>query len=360
MGCFQNMHGFNHMLSFLPDDRLVTVTLSPPSRTPHQRRDIQCLHTALGLVRLLMASAIMYWVWQSTDVAFLYDQQLIGLFSAIYAGLAFAQTMFFVLRPMHDRWAPTSSYIDLIWCILLLWFLPNQAWIGLIIPITLWLAALCGWSLFGLFLNLASLCAAAALTAQYQGILLNTRIDMLPHGIIAFASLIAFIMPLYGRVAAPILSEQSWTTGQLGLPDQHKLIDALQYLIPVHQRNLSPLSLLMIQLPSEKRAKHAVQLALIPYLQTRIRQSDVLVQTSPRHLTLLLCDTDESGASQLAQDIQEYRLNHAQTARSGLEIAICRLPMTQFAVALVLDRMLNSLSHAEKHQVTRIVFVSAS
>jgi hypothetical protein len=77
-------------------------------------------------------------------------------------------------------------------------------------------------------------------------------------------------------------------------------------------------------------------------------------------MALLLCDTDESGASQLAQDIQQYRLEHRPNDALGLEIAICKLPITQFAVGPILDRMLNSLSHAEKHQVTRIVFVSHS
>lgn len=307
-----------------------------------------------------MAGLLMFWVWQSNQIPWLSGQHLVGLLSAAYAAWSFLQTLMLILRPRPDRWATGGSYIDLLWGISLLWVLPNQAWVGLIIPITLWLAALCGWSLFSVFLNLASLCAAAALTAQYQGILLNTGLDMLPHGIIAFASLMAFIIPLYGRGTTLIFSDAAWRSTPSNRPDHHKLIEALQYLVPVHQRNLSPLSLLMIQLPAVKRDRSPVLPALTTYLQTRIRQSDVLVQTSTRHIALLLCDTDESGAAQLAQDIQEYRLNQPQTATIGLEIAICRLPVTQFAVAPVLDRMLNSLSHAEKHQVTRIVFVSAS
>jgi GGDEF domain-containing protein len=336
------------------------VTISTVAQTPRQRRDIQYLHGALGFIRLLLASNVMLWVWCLPDDSFLFGQTAVGSISALYALLSMGQLFGVLFRPNRITWARWGQLIDPLWAIALLWLLPNHAWVGLFIPITLWLAAFSGWSHFVLFLNVAVMVAAAAVTAQYHGILLKTGIDILPHGLILFATLPAFIVPLYGKIGRENIREHTVIDAKTGLPDQHALMDALRYLSPIHQRNLSPLSLLMIQLPSERSLRQALQSGLIAYLQARIRQSDLLVNIDARHMALLLCDTDESGASQLAQDIQQYRLDHRPNATLGLEIAICKLPITQFAVGPILDRMLNSLSHAEKHQITRIVFVSHS
>jgi GGDEF domain-containing protein len=336
------------------------VTISTVAQTPRQRRDVQYLHGALALIRLLLASIAMRWVWFLPDDSFLFAQTSVGVISAAYAAWALGQAILILLWPSRVVWARWGHLVDLLCAVALLWLMPNHAWVGLLIPLTLWLAAFCGWSNFGLFLNLAVLGAVATLTAQYHGILLNTGIDILPHGLTTFGCLLAFIVPLYGRIGGTSVREHTLIDAKTGLPDQTALMDALQYLSPIHQRNLSPLSLLMIQLPNDRSLRHALQAGLIAYLQARIRQSDLLVYIGPRHMALLLCDTDESGASQLAQDIQQYRLDQRPDATLGLEIAICKLPITQFAVSPILDRMLNSLSHAEKHQVTRIVFVSHS
>lgn len=327
--------------------------------TARQRRDYQLLHAAIMLLRLLIAGVLSSPLWASPTLvlSFLIDTP-IPYIAASYAGLASLTGLLLIWqgsKPQQGRW---SAGLDVLMAAALLWWIPNQAWTGLSIPIALFFIAFCGWSSFTVFISACGLVGVATACAAINGILSDTTFIPLAHGSAILASVFALMIPIYGRLCLPAETITTDIDTHTGLGTIKMLGDGLRFLLPLHQRNQAPLSLMMIQLADGHTARQTQHIAVLDYVKNRIRQSDLLTQYNRHQFVLLLCDTNDAGSTLLAQDIQQFNQSLVDTHHADLQIAICRLPLEQFALTPALEKLAQGVQQADKHSAGRIVFVS--
>jgi GGDEF domain-containing protein len=328
--------------------------------TARQRRDYQLLHMAIMLLRLMVAALLSSALWNTAPLLLsVLPDSPIPEIAVVYAALASLSGALLIWQGSTSQHGMWSASLDVLMAAALLWWVPDQAWMGISIPIAMFFVAFCGWSSFAVFISACALVGVATACAAFHGILAYTTFMPIAHGTALFASLFALIVPLYGRLCLPADLVAMDTHTPTGLATVKLLSDGLQFLLPLHQRNQAPLSLMMIQLADSPLAQKTQHLAVINYVKNRIRQSDLWVHYHRNQFVLLLCDTNDAGSTLLAQDIQQFNQSLENTGNADLQIAICRLPLEQFALTPVLEKLALGVQQADKHSAGRIVFMSA-
>jgi hypothetical protein len=253
------------------------------------------------------------------------------------------------------RWLfVTASICDCVMTVGLLALYPGVALIGFAISVVALLAMFQGLSgRFILCLSLV-LSACALVVAHFAGVLVDS-VPLPIHGVQGLLVIFALLTALrFEKITQGVTSVESETNPVSRLPRVKALHASLHYLLPYHQRNKIPMSLLMIGLTG--RVKHPPTMQeLVVKLLGRIRHSDVLVHMDDDDFIILLCDTPVSGASALAKDIG-LRLMNETTLK--LTFAVSSVSLSNAAVDPLLIRMRDALEQARQQKTDRIIFVT--
>lgn len=321
-------------------------------KLPEQRHTTLVLQGSLILLRLLVAISI-FWVIHDLKTPDTSDQSalLIGLLiyasSSVLLGLA-------AIKSAASSMAKASHLLDVFLSIWLLWILPDNAMIGFSIPLVLFGAALIGYRAFGLLLFAALLFGMALFSAHWHQIL-SSSVPMPIHILQGSLALVALLVSF--RLQQPsIISGSHATDTQTGLPCFSVLKEGFIYLLPYHQRNRIPLSLMMIRLPEKSMIQTETLQAICAYVTQRLRKSDLMVRYDQRHLAILLCDTSDHGAFLLAQALQQYL--RTDNLAPTLHYAVLRVPLENSSLDTLLQKMQDALILASQHDTDRVVFVS--
>lgn len=310
--------------------------------------------TLLLFVRLLLSGILSWRITSSSDFSTLYSNTTLFCFIGIYAGLSLLHYLLVLFKPTKAGIYYIGSILDWVFCISLLFMLPNQAVLAVIIGILFILTTLNDLRLISLVLINASYIAAALIAGWY----FNTLQEASLHT----AHLFSFVLFLIAYLSYFKAHNQAYLTelkdslNTTVLQKKH-LIDALFYLYPYHQRNQIPLSILMVRI--EKAASKSGLPELIQLYKSRLRKSDFLIQLDKQHLAILLPDTNSDQASHVVKAIKTLKEMNPATHSEYLSYAVSTLPLdTEVALDLILKQMMQSLQEAEQQQVDRLVFVS--
>lgn len=321
-------------------------------RLPEQRHTVLVMQSALLLLRLIVAISI-FWVIReqqnnsSTNHSALLIGVLIYASSSVLLGLV-------AIKSATANAAKISHLSDIILCVWFLWMIPDNAMLGFGIPLALLSGALVGYHAFSLLLFGALLLGVGLFSAHWHNVLASS-LPMPIHvlqGILAlFALLVSF------RLHQPNDSGDSKSTDpQTGLPFFSVLKEGFTYLLPYHQRNRIPLSLLMIRLPEKSMIHTETLQGICNYVAQRLRKSDLMVRCDQRHLAILLCDTSDHGAFLLAQALQQYI--GTDKGAPSLHYAVLRVPLENSSLEVLVQKMQDALILADQHNTDRVVFVS--
>jgi GGDEF domain-containing protein len=246
--------------------------------------------------------------------------------------------------------------IDAIFGISLLFLLPDQANISVIIAITFIVACLNDLKFFQL-ISLNILYIASALIAGWY-------FDTLHHATLYSAHIVSATMILVGYVyyfKNHQLNNHSDLKDSLNtavLQKKH-LIDALFYLLPFHQRNQTPLTLLLIRIETGQIKDKSYMKEIISLYKSRLRKCDFLVQIDPQHLAILLSDTNNEQATTVVKALKQL-VNKSELKNSMLNYAIAKFPLEkEIALDHILQQSMHALHEAELQKIERIIFISA-
>ena len=312
--------------------------------------------TLLLFVRLLLSGVLAWRIYTSTDFSILFSNSTVFGFIATYAALSSISYLLMLFRPTKAIIYYIGVMLDWIFSISLIFLLPDQAGISVLIGILFIVSTLSELKLYTLFFINLSYIAAALLAGWY----FNTIIDAGIHN----AHLLGFILFLIAYLYyfknhnLSYLNELKDSLNTSMLQKKH-LIDALFYLYPYHQRNQTPITLLMIRLEKNhlKSKKFLPELANL--YKSRIRKSDFLIQLDKQHLAILLPDTNNDQASHLVKALKKLKEMHI-TDKVYISYAVSTLPLdVELALDSILGQMMKALYEAEQQQVDRLIFVSA-
>jgi len=321
-------------------------------KPPEQRHAALILHGSLVLLRLAVAAAL-FWLIQGLNPSNSVDHSvlLIGVF--IYAGASLLLGLV-AIKSARPLVAKTAHLLDVLLGMGLLWLLPNNAMLGFIVPMVMFSAALVGYRVFALLL-FAALLLGFGLASAYGHQILSESQPLPIHALQGILALMALLVSF--RLQQPLVNHATHATdAQTGLPYFSVLKEGFTYLLPYHQRNRIPLSLLMIRLPEPSNVRTETLQALCTYVTQRLRKSDLMVRYDQRHLAILLCDTSDHGAFLLAQSLQQY-LGTDQNAPT-LNYAVLRVPLENSSLDVLIQKMQDALILASQHATDRVVFVS--
>lgn len=310
--------------------------------------------TLLLFVRLLLSGILAWRIHSSSNFSTFYsDNTLFGWIGA-FAGLSLLHYLIILFKPTKASIYYLGTLLDWAFSISLLFLLPNQASVGIIIAALFILATLNDfkWS------HLLALNASYIIMALVAGWYFNTLMEAGVHNGHLFSLALFLIAYLchFKTHNQVYLSELKDSLNTSVLQKKH-LIDALFYLFPYHQRNQIPISILMIR--TEKSAAKAAVPELIRLYKSRLRKSDFLVQLDKQHLAILLPDTNNEQCSHVVKAIKTLKETEPNTQAVYVSYAASSLPLdSEVALDLILKQMMTSLQEAEQQQVDRLVFVS--
>lgn len=322
-------------------------------KLPEQRQTNLVLHGSMILLRLLTALALFWATRELNDLnAIPQTTLLMGLW--IYASSSVVLGLI-TLKSGSPRYAQLTHGLDVGFSMWLLWLIPNNAMLGFTIPLVMLSAALVGYRAFALSMFAALLLGVALLSAYWYGTLAES-LPMPIHGLQVVLGFLALLISF--RLQQPTLIHGKHSTDlQTGLPHFSVLKEGFIYLLPYHQRNRIPLSLLMIRLPEKSMITTETLQASCAYMAQRLRKSDLMVRYDQRHLTILLCDTSDHGASLLAQALQHYL--RTDNLAPVLHYAVLRVPLENSSLDVLLQKMQEALVLANQSDTDRVVFVAA-
>lgn len=319
-----------------------------------QRFWLQQLHLPLLAIRLAVAATLLtLWLQQAvstTSLIFGMDALLVllGVFSiaSVICGLVLP------LLEIPQRWLWFSLVLDLLLSAGLLWLIPAEPWVGFSVSVVMLIAALIGFSAFAVMMWCTLLLMVAMLRAYLDGILQHSHPETV-HLLQGLLGLIA--LAFSARLAIPDDPQSRQQDAETGWAKGAAIFDAMTYLLPYHHRNQIPLTLLMLQLPASFTQRQRLLPTLTSFFNERLRISDVVVRYKTRQVVILLCDTNEQGASVIAHHIW----NEGCPAQQHLiPIAISHVPFYGVATQSILDRMEQVLQQTDQHPTDRILFVS--
>ncbi len=316
-----------------------------------------------GLLIRLLALIILSWTMQWTLIPLgqWHSAVLMAWLTSPFTLLCFAysviSTLLFVCQMIWVNRREVfiaSSVCDGVLVACLLAIFPGNAVVGFGVAVAAMLAMLQG--LNGRFILSQSviLGAFALLVAHFSGDLASS----LPMPIHAVQALLVLFALLGAWRFEKTGDEQSDIETDLnpisGLPRLRALHTSLHYLLPYHQRNKIPISLIMIR--AEGRINHLQTMqSLVSLIVGRVRRSDVLVQVDQQDLVILLCDTSVAGASSLAKDLMSVTVSLKAVQ---LAFAVSQISLDHVAIDPLLRRMHDSLGQAKQQKTDRIIFVT--
>ena len=277
--------------------------------------------------------------------------QITIVYSFANIALFFSQMVWVTKRSLFVA----TSICDGLLSVCLLAIFPDTALIGFAISLTALLAMLQGLSVrFILVLSLL-LGISSLIVAHLFDILVNSA-PLPVHGIqmllVAFALMSAW---RFEHTRDNLKNSiESDTHPISGLPRLKALHTSLHYLLPYHQRNKIPMSLVMVHAVDYKNDSQSMRELAIKML-ARIRHSDVLVHLDDDDLVVLLCDTPVAGASALARDLALCLMG---ISNLKLTFAVSSISLENVAVDPLLIRMKDALKQAAHQQTNRIIFVT--
>lgn len=314
------------------------------------------LQSLFFVVRLLITSTIAWYLYDNSLYSKIFIESSVYISLAIYIALSTIHYILILFRPANRAIFFLGSGLDVIFSISLLFLLPDQANIGVVIAITFILACLNDFKLFQLTLLNIIYMAAALLAGWY----FNTLYD----AVLSPAHLISATIFLLGYL---YYFKNNLLTSHFDLKDslntailqKKHLVDALFYLLPFHQRNQSPLTLLVIRAEEQQNKSKIYLKELISLYKSRLRKCDFLVQINSQHLAVLLSDTDSEQASKLVKMLKEL-VGKSDLKNSMINYAIVKLPLAN-PVALddILHQSLQGLHEANLQKIERVIFISA-
>lgn len=273
------------------------------------------------------------------------------VYSLANIALFFSQMVWVTKRQLFVA----ASICDGIFSICLLVIYPDTALVGFAISLTALLAMLQGLSArFILILSLV-MGVFSLIVAHLFGILVNST-PLPVHGVQMLLVAFALISAWRFEHTADSLknSIESDIHPVSGLPRLKALHTSLHYLLPYHQRNKIPMSLVMVHVVNHGNDSSAMK-ELATKMLARIRHSDVLVHLDEDDLVVLLSDTAVSGASALARDLALCLMG---VPNLKLTFAVSAISLENIAVDPLLIRMRDALKQAIHQQTNRIIFVT--
>lgn len=319
-----------------------------------QRLWLQQLHLPVLAIRLYMA-AMLFVLWLQHQIHSLWLIFNIDALVVLVGGFAVFAILCGLVLPLLSHkhsWRLATLGLDWVLCGALLWLLPAQPWVGFGVSVVMLLAALLGFSVFAVIMLGVSLLSVAMLRAHLDGILQYSSPETL-HGLQGLLGLIA--LAVSARLSIPEDPQTRQQDLDTGWASGNAIFDAMTYLLPYHHRNQIPLTLLMLQLPAAVTQRQSLLPTLTRFLNERLRISDVVVRYKTRQVVILLCDTNEQGASVIAHHIW----NEGCPAQQHLiPIAVSHVPFYGVATQAILDRMEQVLQQTDQHPTDRILFVS--
>jgi GGDEF domain-containing protein len=336
--------------------RLAASTSPSAYRRLAQEQFIGLLIRFIGLILLGWAMQwqimpIVQWHGEAMHVWLMNPfTQVIILYSVVSLILFFSQ-MFWVSK----RWLfVASSICDGILSAFLLLLYPNTAIVGFAVSLTAMLAMFQGLNARFIFVLSFILGIFSLITAHLYDLLAGSA--PLPiHGIQII--LVFFALMSAWRFEHPTDHHKSRMDSDIhpvsGLPCIKALHTSLHYLLPYHQRNKIPISLVMVHMNNKDKPDVIFELAA--KMLARIRQSDVLVHLDEDNFVVLLCDTPITGASILARDLSSYLMSATQLK---LTFAVGSISLENPAVDPLLIRMREALKQAVNQQANRVIFVT--
>lgn len=310
--------------------------------------------TLLLFVRLLLSGILGWRIANSQDFSTVFTNTSLYAFIGSYATLSIINYLLVLFRPTKASIYHIGSLLDWLFCAGLLFLLPNQAAVSVVIGILFILAALNDLKLSSLILLNASYAALATVAGWYFDTLMDASIHN-AHLFSFILFLIAYLCHFKTHNQA-YLAELKDSLNTTALQKKH-LIDALFYLFPYHQRNQIPLSILMIRV--EKAAGKTALPELIQLYKSRLRKSDFLIQLDKQHLAILLPDTNSDQSSHVVKALKALKETDPNTQATYVSYAVTSLPLdSEVALDLILQQMMQSLQEAEQQKVDRLVFVS--
>jgi GGDEF domain-containing protein len=318
----------------------------------------------IGLLIRFLGLILLGWAmqWQIMPVAQWHGIALhlwfINSFAQVTTVYSIASLLLFFSQMVWvaKRWLfVASSMCDGILSAFLLVLYPDTAVIGFAISLTAMLAMFQGLNArFILALSLV-LGIFSLIVAHLFDVLANSAPQPV-HGVqillVAFALMSAW---RFERNAVHHRSSMETDTHPVsGLPRINALHTSLHYLLPYHQRNKIPMSLMMVHANNPHNDPYAMS-ELATKMLARIRLSDVLVHLDEDEFIVLLCDTPVSGASALARDLA---LSLMSVTHLKLTFAVSSISLESTAVDPLLIRMREALRQAMHQQTDRIIFVT--
>jgi GGDEF domain-containing protein len=257
---------------------------------------------------------------------------------------------------VNKRWLfIASSMSDALLTICLLVIYPNKAIIGFAISLTAMLAMFQGLSArFILILSLILAIISLIVAHIFDILVISAPLPM--HGVQIL--LILFALMSAWRFESNADQQQNSLESEIhpisGLPRLKALHTSLHYLLPYHQRNKIPMSLVMVHTNNYNNDQNVMR-ELATSMLSRIRHSDVLVHLDDVDFVVLLCDTSVSGASVLARDLALCLMGDSQVK---LTFAVSSVSLDNTAIDPLLIRMKDALKQAIHQQTNRIIFVT--
>jgi hypothetical protein len=320
-----------------------------------QRFWLQQLHFPLLVIRLSVAMILLVLLSQQqlSSSWFIVGADALVVSVGGFGVLALLCGLLLPFVPrLPQHWILATISIDVILSMSLLWLVPAQPWIGFSISIVMLIAGLIGFSAFMVIMLSVGLIMVAMMRAYLDGILQHSVATPL-HLLQGIFGLIA--LAISQRLRVPTDHHMHQQDTETGWAKSGALFDAITYLLPYHHRNQIPLTLLMLQLPSSSTQRQCLLPMLTRFLNERLRISDVVIRYKARQVVILLCDTNEQGASVIAHSIW----NEGCPAQQHLiPIAISHVPFYGVATQSILDRMEQVLQKTDQCPTDRILFVS--
>ena len=327
------------------------------SYSVHEYKQSRQFQSLLFILRLLVAATLGFQVYQSSTFSQFFSDPTIFTVLTTYSVFALIGYLLVIVKPTHPVIFYHALVLDTAFALALPFLLPNQASIAISMVIIFAIAALKDLKANLLFLLSASYVVSACLAGWY--------FDSLKHSDVQSSHLMAvslFVLACLYYLRTQFLNAKAdlntYTNGNTILQKRH-LIDGLTYLYPYHQRNLTPLSLLLIRIEGASRHQKTIAQKLAIDYKKRLRRCDLLVQLDAQHLAVLLCDTSTSQCGQLVKALMPIK-ERLDRPTSHLTYGVCGLPLDQeISLEDILQQMICTLNQAEHQKVERLIFINA-
>ena len=163
--------------------------------------------------------------------------------------------------------------------------------------------------------------------------------------IMACTALVAWMISSVQRQAQTAKTAMPRT----GLEPEERLYEAVQWLLPFHQRNLTPISLVRLHIGLKpdlsKKERRSLKSQLRQFsaelILKRIRACDVAVALNDGDLVLVLADSSTTAAEALARSLCTELRQHQSfsSGKARCDVAIAPIPAEPVAINLILIKM---------------------